>query len=154
MNIKCAHCGTETPEAMVEYGELHHPDCPVTVARKIGNAKVMSIDEIIAMGRRAVGLEEPQPDPEQDRNSRSVLLDEAGALIDGQRAKDYGDAHENFDRISHGWSEILGIDVTSVQVALCMDWLKTCRLITSPGHRDSWIDKLGYTALGGEVSAL
>jgi len=85
-------------------------------------------------------------------NSRSVLLDEAGALIDGQRASDYGDAAENFTRIATGWAEILGTKVTPAQVALCMDWLKTCRLITSPTHRDSWIDKLGYSALGGEVA--
>lgn len=95
----------------------------------------------------------PNVEATKSPNDRAVLLDEAGALIDGQRAKDYGDAAENFARIAHGWTEILGVPVTSVQVALCMDWLKTCRLITSPHHRDSWIDKLGYSALGGEVAS-
>lgn len=87
-----------------------------------------------------------------DQNDRSALLDEAGALIDGQRAKDYGDADRNFQRIAVGWSEIIEAPVTPAQVALCMDWLKTCRLVTSPGHRDSWVDKIGYAALGGEIA--
>ena len=85
--------------------------------------------------------------------TRATILRDAEKLINGDRAKDYGDARENFARIAHGWSSILGHDVTAVQVALCMDWLKTCRLITSPGHADSWIDKCGYSALGGEVAA-
>lgn len=85
-------------------------------------------------------------------DGRAALLEEAGKLIDGQRAKDYGDAHSNFQRIAVGWSEILEAPVTPAQVALCMDWLKTCRLITSPGHRDSWVDKAGYVALGGEIA--
>lgn len=88
----------------------------------------------------------------ENPNARSVLLDEAGALIDGQRAKDYGSAAENFTRIANGWAEIVGAPVTAAQVALCMDWVKTCRLITSPNHRDSWVDKLGYGALGGEIA--
>lgn len=88
------------------------------------------------------------------KKERTVLLEEAEKLINGQRHEDYGTASENFDRIATGWMEILHTPVTRAQVALCMDWLKTCRLITSPDHRDSWIDKLGYTALGGEVSSL
>jgi hypothetical protein len=87
-------------------------------------------------------------------SGRAELLKEAGDLIAmvGERGKAYGDADGNFTRIARGWSEILGVDVNKVQVALCMDWVKTCRLITSPSHRDSWIDKIGYSALGGEVA--
>lgn len=145
MNTKCAHCGAETPEAMAKFGEFHMPDCPLTEAFGIGQKIAMSLDDLFRSAKA-----EPAP----SRNDRAVLLDEAEALINGPRHADYGDAAENFDRIAHGWAEILGHDVTRVQVALCMDWLKTCRLITSPDHRDSWIDKLGYSALGGEVSAL
>jgi hypothetical protein len=50
------------------------------------------------------------------------------------RAKDYGDAHQNFLNISKGWSVIFGVNVAPEKVALAMDWLKTCRLITArPG---------------------
>ena len=34
------------------------------------------------------------------------LLNRAGAVIEGERARDYGDAHENFGRIAIGWSVI------------------------------------------------
>jgi hypothetical protein len=37
-------------------------------------------------------------------------------------------------------------------VALMMDWLKTSRLLGTLDHADSWVDKAGYTALGGEFS--
>lgn len=147
MIIKCAHCGAETSEAITKFGEFHFPDCPAGVAMKVSGGLIQTLDELFSRIER-----EAEPVPTQ--NERAVLLEEAEKLINGQRHEDYGSAAENFDRIAHGWSEILGHDVTRVQVALCMDWLKTCRLITSPGHRDSWIDKLGYTALGGEVSSL
>jgi len=84
--------------------------------------------------------------------TRDEILDTAKSTINGDRQEDYGDAADNFDRIATGWSVILGTDVTPVQVALCMDWVKTARLIQSPDHADSWIDKAGYSALGGEVS--
>jgi hypothetical protein len=57
-----------------------------------------------------------------------------------------------FLNISKGWSVIFGVNVAPEKVALAMDWLKTCRLINSPEHVDSWIDKVGYSALGGEVA--
>jgi hypothetical protein len=84
--------------------------------------------------------------------NRDEILNKACDLINGQRAKDYGDAMQNFANIAAGWSVILGDYVSPAQVALCMDWLKTCRLIGSPDHLDSWIDKAGYTALGGEIA--
>jgi hypothetical protein len=33
-----------------------------------------------------------------------------------------------------------------------MDWVKTSRLLESIDHVDSWIDKAGYTGLGGEFA--
>jgi hypothetical protein len=80
-------------------------------------------------------------------------LNEAGDLINGARAKDYGRAQENFRRIAAGWSAIFGQDVTEEQVALAMDWVKTARLIQTPNHHDSWVDKIGYAAFGAEVSS-
>lgn len=86
--------------------------------------------------------------------TRDEILTGAATLINGDRATDYGDAGENFARIAAGWSVILKRRVHAHEVALCMDWLKTCRLIGSPNHLDSWIDKAGYTALGGEIATM
>ena len=39
--------------------------------------------------------------------NRQELLDAAGKLISGDRAKDYGDAYDNHGRIAEGWNIIL-----------------------------------------------
>jgi len=83
---------------------------------------------------------------------RSAILTTANELINGQRAKDYGDAAENFQRIADLWKPILGTDVTATDVALCLTQLKVARLITAPAHSDSWVDACGYLALGGEIA--
>jgi hypothetical protein len=83
------------------------------------------------------------------------ILDTAKELIAGKRATDYGEALDNFDRIASGWNIILqgALDthgyLTVQHVALMMDWVKTARLLQTPNHEDSWIDKCGYSALGG-----
>jgi len=84
--------------------------------------------------------------------TRDEIIEKAKALISGQRAVDYGDAKDNFDRIAAGWNIIVeNIDgpITAKHVALMMDWVKTCRLLKTIDHIDSWVDKVGYTALGG-----
>ena len=142
-NKTCPHCGVETSGMMTKFGELHLPDCPMAEAHALGETIAAAISAAIQSANDEDG---------PSINDRMVLLDEAEATINGPRARDYGDVTDNFGRIAAGWSQILGVHVSLAQVALCMDWVKTCRLITSPDHRDSWIDKLGYSALGGEVS--
>jgi len=84
--------------------------------------------------------------------NRSDLLSKAAELIDGQRAKDYGNAAENFGNIATIWTVILGHSVSAEQVALCMTGVKICRLTKTIDHVDSWIDSAGYIALGGEIA--
>jgi hypothetical protein len=89
---------------------------------------------------------------------RDEVLDTAKELINGSRAKDYGDAYENFERIAEGWNTIIRNamnthgHVTPQHVALMMDWVKTARLLNDIDKADSWIDKCGYSALGGEFT--
>ena len=66
---------------------------------------------------------------------RTEILDTAKELISGQRAKDYGDAFDNHSRIAEGWNIIV-----------------RGAILETIDHQDSWIDKAGYTALGGEFS--
>ena len=82
---------------------------------------------------------------------RDKLLDEAKNLVNGPRAKDYGDASENHERVAQLWSTILGQDVSVSQVYQCLMALKLARLIVSPTHTDSWVDIAGYASLGGEI---
>ena len=82
--------------------------------------------------------------------NRKDILEKAEKMINGPRAKDYGDAHENHERIAKMWSVLLERDVTVAQVYQCMIAVKLSRLIETPGHEDSWLDICGYSALGGE----
>jgi len=89
---------------------------------------------------------------------KEEILKKSAELVSGNRAKDYGDALENFDRIATGWNVILNGAIashgylTAQHVALMMDWVKTARLINTLDHEDSWIDKCGYSAIGGSFS--
>ena len=92
--------------------------------------------------------------------NRQECLDKAAELINGDRARDYGDAYENHGRICEGWNIIVRAAMydtgylTPAHVALMMDWVKTSRLLETIDHTDSWIDKAGYVALGAEFVAL
>ena len=81
---------------------------------------------------------------------RDKTLANAHDKITGERAKDYGDAYENHERVATMWSSILGINVSVKMVYLCLLALKISRLVNTPNHTDSWIDICGYGALGAE----
>jgi hypothetical protein len=92
--------------------------------------------------------------------TRDETLDKAKALINGERARDYGDAWQMHYRIAQGWNLIVNEalhthgELTPSHVALMMDWLKTSRLLVTLDHQDSWIDKAAYTALGAEFQSM
>jgi hypothetical protein len=75
------------------------------------------------------------------------LLVEADALTAGARRKEYGHPVDNFNDIARMWSVILSneaeVNVTPLQVVLCMTALKICR--GKQGYkRDTFIDIAGY----------
>ena len=82
---------------------------------------------------------------------RDEILQEAERMINGPRAKDYGDAYLNHERIAKMWKVLLGHDVTVEQAYMCMIAVKLSRLIETPTHEDSAIDICGYGALLGEA---
>lgn len=86
-----------------------------------------------------------------DYKNRAYFLDKAEELINGQRAKDYGDSLVNHQRIADIWSVILNTEVTPEQVAACMIGLKLARLANDMKQDDTWVDIAGYAALGGEM---
>lgn len=74
-----------------------------------------------------------------------MLLEEAGSVIDA-RGDHYGTPMENFSRIARLWSVVLDIEIQPYEVGLCMDLVKTARLVETPEHWDSYVDKCGYAA--------
>jgi hypothetical protein len=87
-----------------------------------------------------------------DYKNRAYFLDKAEELINGQRAKDYGDCRMNHQRIADIWAVILNTEVSPEQVAACMIGLKLARLANDVKQDDTWVDIAGYAALGGEMS--
>jgi hypothetical protein len=75
------------------------------------------------------------------------------------RGRNYGDVEDNFDRIAARWRVHLknrfgqDVPIDAISVALMMDDVKTARLENDPLHLDSWVDKAGYAACGGEIAA-
>lgn len=70
-----------------------------------------------------------------------------------KRQEEYGDAEYNFEVIGKIWAALLDIpEIPPYQVALLMDSLKTVRVFNNPEHTDSWLDKLGYTQHGIDIT--
>jgi len=85
------------------------------------------------------------------KNARTEVLNEASALINGQRESDYGTPEQSFGCIAAMWSAYLGKPMTASDVCNMMTLLKVARLRNGP-HRDSNVDGAGYMALGAELS--
>ncbi len=85
---------------------------------------------------------------------RDEILHTASELINGDRAKDYGDAYLNHMRIAEFWNNYLDheIKLTPTDVATMMMLLKIARLINEY-KEDSFVDICGYAALAGEMSS-
>lgn len=88
---------------------------------------------------------------------RAVLEKATEAVAD--RGLNYGRPEDNFDRIARRWNvHVLNRygagapQLDAIDVALMMDDVKSARLENSPHHVDSWIDKAGYAACGGEIA--
>ena len=75
----------------------------------------------------------------------------AEQLINGPRAKEYGPARKNHEHIAQIWSIILEQDITPEQVVACMVGLKLAEVSEDMTKDDSWVDIIGYAALGGEI---
>ena len=82
--------------------------------------------------------------------NRKEILEKAEQMINGPRARDYGDAYNNHERIAKMWTVLLEKEITVAQVYQCMIAVKLSRLIETPEHEDSAIDICGYGALMGE----
>jgi hypothetical protein len=83
---------------------------------------------------------------------RVEALREAARIIAGDRDAQYGGPEDNFTRIAKIWGVILGVEVTTEDVAMCMVGLKVARYASKSGFQpDTWIDIAGYAGCGYEV---
>jgi len=81
----------------------------------------------------------------------AMLLSHAAGVVEKRRTE-YGEPEDLFENVAVRWSQVLGIRVTSAQVALCLMDLKMARLAHDPKHLDSLVDVLGYGACLQEIT--
>lgn len=83
----------------------------------------------------------------------AMLLQHATGVIEHREAA-YGSPQQNLATVAARWSLVLGVEVSSAQVAMCLIDLKLARLTRDPSHFDSIVDVAGYAALLHEVTRL
>lgn len=83
--------------------------------------------------------------------TRSEVLDTAKQLINGDRARQYGSAQDNFQCIASMWAAYTGTRINASDVANMMALLKIARL-RNGSHEDSSVDGCGYLALAHELT--
>jgi hypothetical protein len=83
------------------------------------------------------------------RERGAELLHEAGLLINGERAEQYGEPQESFNAIAIMWSGYLGFPINVHDVAMMMILLKVARGSRGRHKKDNYIDICGYAALAG-----
>lgn len=88
---------------------------------------------------------------------RAQVLDEAKALITGDRNKSYGSPIQNFTNTADLWTVQFqhkfkdGERFTASDIAQAMVLLKMARMIAGDKH-DNYVDAIGYAACGAECA--
>lgn len=80
------------------------------------------------------------------------ILNEAAALVSGDRSADHGNMYSAFEDAALMWSIILGHEVEPHAVALCMMALKMTRIKHGSGSRDNFVDAAGYAGIAGALA--
>lgn len=87
------------------------------------------------------------------------ILDEADAVIYGEREDTYGDPARNLRCIAAMWTAYWSVRTqrgaeafTEQDVCSMMRLLKEARLANTPAHRDTLVDVCGYAALAERIS--
>jgi hypothetical protein len=116
------------PGCYATENEPHKANCPVLIAS-----------------------EKAQQKPEKiiTREKASELLKHTDNLINGDRARDYGDPHQSFKKIAELWSTYLHHEITITDVGMMMILLKVARNGRGRNKPDNFVDICGYASLAG-----
>jgi len=79
------------------------------------------------------------------------ILEEAQEQVYGEKEERYGHPLENMAKIAELWKNILEIDITPEQVALCFIAAKIAREINTHS-RNNLVDIAGYAAVLERIS--
>ena len=79
------------------------------------------------------------------------VLQEAEALIRGDRATEHGEAGETYKRVGIVWGALLGTDpIPTDRVLLMLSGMKLARASINPAVADNYVDAAGYACLSWE----
>jgi len=99
----------------------------------------------------------PYSDFESYVSPREAILDEAKGYTTKDRNSQYGEPEDNFANIARFWQAWLhhklkpGETIDPFDVAEMMSLMKKGRLVTTPTHRDSHADDIGYSACAWDI---
>lgn len=116
----CGYCGASV-------GEKHLDNCPI-------------IPQQVTLDQAPAGL---------SRTRAAELLHHAAELINGERAKDYGEPQQSFENIAQLWSTYLHQEITVTDVGMMMILLKVSRNGRGRNKADNFVDICGYASLIG-----
>lgn len=94
----------------------------------------------------AIGKHEAAP----TMTEREKLLDEAKAIVCGDRDQQYGKPEDSFYVIAELWSAYTLSKIDERDVAMMMILLKVARDVSGEPKRDNLIDIVGYAACAAE----
>jgi len=141
------------PEEHLAEQPLGTPVIPRQGGYSDGPPELTVITGAVRPPRPLEGIRAELDAADQATHGTDWFCDTAKGLVSGDRRATYGDALTDFTRTGRMWAAILGVDeVTPEQVALCMAALKLGRLCNTADHEDSWVDAIGYLALGGDIA--
>jgi hypothetical protein len=86
----------------------------------------------------------------KQRPQRGTILDQAKAIINGERQDQYGNPEDSFGLIAGLWSSYLEHNITSHDVAMMLTLMKLARQ-KHQRKPDNLIDACGYLALAAEM---
>ena len=79
-----------------------------------------------------------------------TVIQEAQRLVYGDRARDYGLAGREAEKVASGWSVITGAKILPEHYPLCMAWLKIVRQTNMP-KRDNLVDLAVYAGVAEKI---
>ena len=127
----------------------------ITVAQATGKSFYLAVPQTAVEYERRWSFV-PMDEPVSYTSPRASALDEAKALITGDRNNAYGPPTQDFDRtarMANGFGfQVNGQPLQAHHVAVFMILLKMSRLAWTPGKRDSWVDTAGYAGCGYECA--
>jgi predicted RNase H-like HicB family nuclease len=116
----------------------------------------VELNELFGPGA-LVGVVSPRVSPSAGASTseklpyRGEILHRAAEVITKDRNNTYGEPEDALAKVAALWSAYLDRPMEAHDVAAMMALLKLARISNDEKHQDSWLDGIGYLAIGAEA---